>query len=199
MKLTPLDIQRHEFQQRTFRGLDGAEVRMFLNAVSEEMEHLRADNEKMSEEVRRLTALLSEHHQREEILKNTLVAAQRTSEELKENAKRQSQMLLKEAELAADRLVEAAQSRAHEIEKDILELKMQKRQVLNSILAAIANLRNLIQLMSETEAEREKLSFLKRRGGPGALGSEELRSLEDLALFVDGDRPLVRFSRQPFR
>jgi len=163
MKLTPLDIQRHEFQQRTFRGLDGAEVRMFLNAVSEEMEHLRSDNEKMSEEARRLTALLSEHHQREEILKNTLVAAQRTSEELKENAKKQSQMLLKEAELAADRLVEAAQSRAHEIEKDILELKIQKRQVLNSILAAIANLRNLIQLMSETEAEREKLSFLKRR------------------------------------
>ncbi|HLE69799.1 MAG TPA: DivIVA domain-containing protein, partial [Vicinamibacteria bacterium] len=144
-----------------------AEVRMFLNAVSEEMEHLRSDNEKMSEEVRRLTALLSEHHQREEILKNTLVAAQRTSEELKENAKKQSQMLLKEAELAADRLVEAAQSRAHEIEKDILELKMQKRQVLNSILAAIANLRNLIQLMSETEAEREKLSFLKRRADGG--------------------------------
>jgi cell division initiation protein len=140
---------------------------MFLNAVSEEMEHLRSDNEKMSEEVRRLTALLSEHHQREEILKNTLVAAQRTSEELKENAKKQSQMLLKEAELAADRLVEAAQSRAHEIEKDILELKMQKRQVLNSILAAIANLRNLIQLMSETEAEREKLSFLKRRADGG--------------------------------
>jgi cell division initiation protein len=167
MKLTPLDIQRHEFQQRTFRGLDRAEVRMFLNAVSEEMEHLRSDNEKMSEEVRRLTALLSEHHQREEILKNTLVAAQRTSEELKENAKKQSQMLLKEAELAADRLVEAAQSRAHEIEKDILELKMQKRQVLNSILAAIANLRNLIQLMSETEAEREKLSFLKRRADGG--------------------------------
>lgn len=167
MKLTPLDIQRHEFQQRTFRGLDRAEVRMFLNAVSEEMEHLRSDNEKMSEEVRRLTALLSEHHQREEILKNTLVAAQRTSEELKENAKKQSQMLLKEAELAADRLVEAAQSRAHDIEKDILELKMQKRQVLNSILAAIANLRNLIQLMSETEAEREKLSFLKRRADGG--------------------------------
>ncbi|MGH9323060.1 MAG: DivIVA domain-containing protein [Vicinamibacteria bacterium] len=171
MKMTPLDIQRHEFQQRTFRGLDAAEVRMFLNAVSEEMEHLRSDNEKMSEEVRRLTALLSEHHQREEILKNTLVAAQRTSEELKENAKKQSQMLLKEAELAADRLVEAAQSRAHEIEKDILELKMQKRQVLNSILAAIANLRNLIQLMSETEAEREKLSFLKRRADGGAKSS----------------------------
>jgi cell division initiation protein len=167
MKLTPLDIQRHEFQQRAFRGIDGDEVRAFLNAVSEEMEQMRAENEKLSAEVRRLNVLLSEHQQREEVLKNTLVAAQRTSEELKENAKKQSQMLLKEAELAADRLVEAAQSRAHDIEKDIIELKMQKRQVLNSILAAIANLRNLIQLMGESDAEQEKLSFLKRRAEAG--------------------------------
>ena len=60
MKLTPLDVQRHEFQQKKFRGLDGTEVRMFLNAVSEEMEQLRSENEKLSEEVRRLTALLGD-------------------------------------------------------------------------------------------------------------------------------------------
>jgi cell division initiation protein len=166
MKLTPLDIQRHEFQQHSFRGLDTGEVRSFLNDVSEEMEQLRAENERQSENVRRLTLLLSEHQQREEILKNTLVAAQRSSEEMKENARKQSQLLLKEAELAADRLVEAAQARAHEIEKDIVELKMQKRQVLNSILAAIANLRNLIQLMSESDAQQDKLSFLKRKAEP---------------------------------
>ena len=43
---------------------------------------------------------------------------------------------------------------------------MQKRQVLNSILGAIANLRNLIQLMSESEAQSDKLSFLKRKAEP---------------------------------
>ncbi len=166
MKLTPLDIQRHEFQQRSFRGLDSDEVRTFLNDVSEEMEQLRSEHEKQSEDIRRVNLLLSEHNQREEILKNTLVAAQRTSEELKDNAKKQSQMLLKEAELAADRLVEAAQARAHDLKKDIVELKMQKRQVLNSILAAIANLRNLIQLMSESDAQQDKLSFLKRKADP---------------------------------
>lgn len=164
MKLTPLDIQRQTFRQ-CFRGLDSDEVRTFLHLVSEEMEQLRSDKDKLSEETRRLSSLLSEHHQREEILKNTLVAAQRTSEEMKNNAKKQSQMLLKEAELTADRLVEAAQARAHDIEKDILELRMQKRQVLNSILAAIANMRNLIQLMSETDSRQEKVSYLKRRTG----------------------------------
>jgi cell division initiation protein len=166
MKLTPLDIQRHEFP-RAFRGFDSDDVRTFLNDVSEEMEQLRSENEKLGENVRRLNALLSEHHQREEILKNTLVAAQRTSEEIKESSKKQAQLVMKEAELAADRLVEAAQARAHDIEREIVELKMQKRQVLNSILAAIANLRNLIQLMSESDAEQEKLSFLKRKSEAG--------------------------------
>ena len=101
MKLTPLDIQRQSFQTR-LRGFDRDEVATFLNVVAEEMEQLRSENEKLQEEVRRQSALLAEHHEREQILKNTLVAAQRTSEDIKENAKKQSQMLLKEAELAAD-------------------------------------------------------------------------------------------------
>jgi cell division initiation protein len=170
MKLTPLDIQRQSFQKR-FRGVDRDEVRTFLNVVAEEMEQLRGENEKLQEETRRLSTLLTEHQEREQILKNTLVAAQRTSEEIKENAKKQSQMLLREAELAADRLIEAAQSKAHDIEKDILELRVQKRQVQNSILATIANLRNLIKLMEESEIEQDKLSFLRRRGAAG--GSKE--------------------------
>jgi hypothetical protein len=68
--------------------------------------------------------------------------------------------------LAADRLIEAAQSKAHDIEKDILDLKQQKRQMLNSILAAIANLRSLIQAMNEAESQQDKVSFLKRRSDP---------------------------------
>ena len=165
MKLTPLDIQRQSFES-AFRGFDRDEVRTYLNVVAEEMEQLRSENEKLQEEVRRQSALLAEHREREQILKNTLVAAQKISEDMKENAKKQSQMLLKEAELASDRLIEAAQSKAHNIEKDILELKNQKRQMLNSVLAAIANLRILIQSMSEAEAQQDKVSFLKRRASP---------------------------------
>ena len=164
MKLTPLDIQRQSFQSG-FRGFDRDEVRTYLNVVAEEMEQLRSENERLTEEVRRQSQLLAEHHEREQILKNTLIAAQRTSEEIKENAKKQSQMLLKESELAADRLVEAAQGKAHDIERDIVELKHQKRQMLNSILTTIGNLRSLIQSMHEAEAQQDKVSFLKRRSG----------------------------------
>ncbi len=162
MNLTALDIQRQSFETR-FRGYDRDEVRTFLNVVAEEMAALSSENEKLDEEGRRQSSLLAEHHEREQILKNTLVAAQRTSEELKENAKKQAQLLLKESELVADRLIETAQTKAHDIERDILELKQQKRQMFNSILSAISNLRNLIQSMSEAETQQDKVSFLKRR------------------------------------
>jgi cell division initiation protein len=162
MNLTALDIQRQSFETR-FRGYDPDEVRTFLNVVAEEMVALSSENERLDEEVRRQSSLLAEHHEREQILKNTLVAAQRTSEEMKENAKKQSQLLLKEAELVSDRLVETAQTKAHDVERDILELKQQKRQMFNSILSAISNLRNLIQSMSEAETQQDKVSFLKRR------------------------------------
>ena len=65
--------------------------------------------------------------------------------------------------LFSDRLIEAAQAKAYDIEKDILELKHQKRQVLNSIMTGVANLRSLIQMVNETEEEQDKISFLKRR------------------------------------
>lgn len=166
MKLTPLDIHRQSFQVR-FKGFDRDEVRAFLNVMAEEIEELRTQNEKLTEEVQRYSALLAEHHEREQILKNTLVAAQKTSEEMKENAKKGAQLVLKEAELTADRLIEAAQAKAHNIEKDILELKMQKRHVQNSVLAAIANLRNLMNLMDEAESQQDKVSFMRRRDQTG--------------------------------
>ncbi len=170
MKLTPIEIQHKEFKNK-FRGFDCDEVRTFLNVVSEEVEQLRSENEKNTEEMRRLSSLLAEHHEREQILKNTLVAAQRTSEEIVQNAKKQSQVQLKEAELSADRLIEAAQSKAHDVERDILDLKLHKRRILNSVLSAIANLRNLIEMMNESEAEQDKVSFLKRRSSQGGDGS----------------------------
>jgi cell division initiation protein len=169
MKLTPLDIQSQSFETG-FRGYNRDEVRTYLNVVAEEMETLRSENERLKEEVRRQSSLLAEHHEREQILKNTLVAAQRTSEELKENAKKEAQMVLKEAELSADRLIETAQSRAHDVERDILELRQQKRRMFNSILNSVASVRNLVQSMAEAENQQDKVSVLKRRSSGSKVG-----------------------------
>src|SRR6266568_1201691 len=100
--------------------------------------------------------------EREVILKNTLLTAQKASEEIKENARKQAESQVKEAELQADRLVELAQSRAHEVERGIVDLRGHRAALRTDIRAFITRLTHLLDLQEEAELE-DNLRFLKRR------------------------------------
>src|SRR5262245_65305203 len=102
IKISPMDIQRQSFGQR-FRGLDGDEVRAYLNLVAEEVAALQMERDRLKQEVQSLQSLLDEHRQRETILKNTLLTAQRVSEEIRDTARKQAESVVKEAEIQADR------------------------------------------------------------------------------------------------
>ena len=122
MKISPMDLQRQTFSQR-LRGFDPAEVRTYLNIVAEEIAALQRERDGLEQEVQSLRGLVDEHRQRETILKNTLLTAQRLSEEMKDAARNQSESVIKEDEMQADRLIELAQSRAQEVERGILDLQ----------------------------------------------------------------------------
>ena len=72
------------------RGYDADEVRTYLNLVAEEVAALQRERDRLDQEVQTLQAIVEEHRQRETILKNTLLTAQRVSEEIKENARKQA-------------------------------------------------------------------------------------------------------------
>jgi cell division initiation protein len=156
-----MDIQRQTFGSSR-KGFDPEEVRTYLNMVAEEVAVLQGERDRLHQEVQSLQSLLEEHRQRETILKNTLLTAQRVSEEIKENARKQGENTIKEAELQADRLLELAQSRAHEVERGILDLRGQRTSLRTDIRALIARLGTLLDLQEEAELE-DNLRFLKRR------------------------------------
>src|SRR5262245_20327449 len=161
MKILPMDIQRQSFGQR-LRGFNPEEVRAYLSIVAEEVALLQGERDRLDQEVQNLKGLLDEHRQREQILKNTLLTAQRVSEEIKENARKQGESVIKEAELQADRLLELAQARAHEVERGILELRAHRTGLRTDIRALITRLTSLLDLQEEAEVE-DNLRFLKRR------------------------------------
>jgi cell division initiation protein len=161
MKISPMDIQRQTFGSSR-KGFDPEEVRTYLNMVAEEVAALQGERDRLHQEVQSLQSLLEEHRQRETILKNTLLTAQRVSEEIKENARKQGENVIKEAELQADRLLELAQSRAHDVERGILDLRGQRTSLRSDIRALIARLGTLLDLQEEAELE-DNLRFLKRR------------------------------------
>lgn len=161
MKISPMDIQRQVFG-RKLRGYDQDEVRTYLNLVAEELAALQRERDSMDQEVQTLRAIVEEHRQREGILKNTLLTAQRLSEDLKDNARKQGESVVKEAELQADRLLEMAQNRAHEVERGILDLRSHRSSLRTDIRALIVRLTHILDLQEEAEVE-DNLRFLKRR------------------------------------
>lgn len=161
MKISPMDIQRQEFA-RGVRGYDREEVRTYLNIVAEEVAALQRERDSLDQQVQNMQGLLDEHRQREAILKNTLLTAQRVSEEIREVARKQSENVVKEAEMQADRLLELAQTRAHEVERGILDLRGQRTSLRTDIRSLVTRLTHLLDLQEEAELE-DNLRFLKRR------------------------------------
>ena len=161
MKISPMDIQRQTFG-KAFRGFNEEDVRTYLNLVAEEVAALQRERDNLDLEVQHLKDLMEEHRQRETILKNTLLTAQRVSEEIKENARTQSESLIREAEVQADRLLELAQSRAHEVERGILDLRAHRSSLRTDVRALITRLTQILDLQEEAEVE-DNLRFLKRR------------------------------------
>ena len=161
MKISPMDIQRQAFG-RKMRGLDADEVRAYLNIVAEEVAALQMERDRLHHEVQEVRSLLEEHRQRETILKNTLLMAQRVSEEIKENARKQAETVVKEAEIQSDHLIELAQSRAHEVERGILDLRAHRTSLRTDVRALITRLTRILDLQEEVEVE-DNLRFLKRR------------------------------------
>jgi len=156
MKISPMDIQRQAFG-RKMRGLDADEVRAYLNIVAEEVATLQMERDRLHHEVQEVRSLLEEHRQRE-----TLLMAQRVSEEIKENARKQGETVIKEAEIQSDHLIELAQSRAHEVERGILDLRAHRTSLRTDVRALITRLTRILDLQEEVEVE-DNLRFLKRR------------------------------------
>jgi cell division initiation protein len=165
MKLTPSDVQRQSFATR-FRGFDPDEVRAFLAAVAEEMAALQREKEEIERQLRHLELIVNEHRERESILKNTLLTAQKASEDIRQSARKEAETIVKQAELQGDRLLELAQNRAHEVERGILELRGHRTALRTDIRAIVTRLTHLLDLQEEAEVE-DNLRFLKRREEAG--------------------------------
>jgi len=105
--LTPLDIHNKEFKKR-FRGYNEEEVDEFLDTVIKDYEQLYRENIEIKETLDRLNSKLEHFQHMENTLHNTLIIAQETAEEVKFNAKRTTELMIKEAEVQARKMIDEA-------------------------------------------------------------------------------------------
>ena len=165
MKLTPLEVKQKQFPVR-LRGIDKSEVGEFLHLVAEEMEELARENNELKMRQSLLDAAIEEHRAREVALKETLVTAQKMAEEVKRMAEREAQVLLSNAELEGERVIEGALKRRESLLNDVYDLKRQKVQFETSLRHTIELHLKLLDALRDYDAERavspgvEDVSFL---------------------------------------
>ena len=122
MNVTPLDIKQKQFKLG-FRGFDINEVDSFLEEVTESLEELIREREALREDKARLEEQITMYQQNERGLRDTLVAAQQMSGDMKASAEKEAKMKLREAEMEAENILRRARAELTKTQEEIAELK----------------------------------------------------------------------------
>ncbi|MDD2320531.1 MAG: DivIVA domain-containing protein [Geobacteraceae bacterium] len=128
MKITPLDIQQQQFKGKLFGGLHPDDVDSFLQSVAQELESLTRENATLREQCQKMTTEAERLAQQEKDLRETLLAAQRITEEMKNNAQKEAELKIAEAEVQAEKILADAENRVVQLKNEIQELRRQKAQ-----------------------------------------------------------------------
>ncbi len=110
MRITPMDIRQQQFTVRMFRGFDVQEVDTFLEDLAGDYEAMLKENTLLKEHLQAAEERTRGLEQRERMLQETLVTTQRMVEEMKDNARREAQLVIKEAEMQGEKTIEAART-----------------------------------------------------------------------------------------
>ena len=165
MSLTPLDIQQQKFKTK-FRGFDIREVDAFLEQLANAFEGLQRTRHDQQEVVRRLELEIQGYRKREETFKRALLNSQKVLDQMKENARKSAELIIAEAEVKAEKILNRAHNRLAQLHEDISELKRQRMQIEVQISSIIEAHGKLLEISKEGTREMDeedaKLKVLKQ-------------------------------------
>ena len=190
--LTPMDIHNKEFK-RSFRGYNEDEIDEFLDQVVNDYEKLFRDNDKLKEEVARLQKDAESYKEREKSINDTLLLAQKTAQEvtdnarqtatdMKENAAKECENMRNEASVEAKKQIEEAANKVRAIVAEYDRLVRDKNKFLRKVKLtmeselAVLN-QTLIELPNpEVESKKDPRTVevtTQERESLGQVSSEE--------------------------
>ena len=165
MKCTPLDIQQQQFKIK-FRGFDVREVDAFLEQLADDFESLLSNNMSLQDEISRLKLETEGYRQREEAFKRAMLNSQNVLDQMKKNAQKSAELIIADAEVKAEKLINRAHNRLSQLHEDIAELKRQRIQIEIQVRSLLENHTKLLDLGQEEikarDQEDSKLKVLKQ-------------------------------------
>jgi cell division initiation protein len=152
--VTPLDMRQAKFST-TMRGFDKAEVGALLEEGAAGYDQALRENERLRQEIARLEGSLNQFRELEGSLKSTLMSAQKVADDMRENAHKEAARILREAEGQAALLMQKAQARLEDVQREIDGLKLKRRETEASLESIISALQHTLEFVREQE-QRER-------------------------------------------
>ena len=165
MKVTPLDLRQQRFKT-VMRGYDRGEVQAFLLEVADDYENALREMDKLRTDVTKLDAVLAEHRGQERNLRNTLLTAQKHADEIKEHAQTEAGLIVREAEGQRDLLLQKAQGRLEDIQREIDALRHKRREVENDVESLVKHLNSTLEFIRDQDARSQNERVLLHRPRP---------------------------------
>jgi cell division initiation protein len=172
MRIAPLDLRQQRFR-RALHGYDRTEVVAFLTEAADDYEHALREIDRLRQDLTRTEALLSEHREREANLRNTLLTAQKLSDQVRQQAETEAKLIVREAQGRADLLLQKAQTRLEEMERDITELRLRRRGVEGTLETSIQTLYHALEFIRDQDRPDDKVLLHRSRqaDAPAAPGA----------------------------
>ena len=165
MGITPLVVKQKEFTTR-FRGFDVQEVDSFLADITQELDNLNNTIENLQEKNHRLNLENKGYRKRENSMKNAMIQSQKVLDQMKENAKKSSQVIIANAEVEAQKMLNNAHKRLSQLHSDIIELKRQRIQLEIQISAVLESHSKMLEMTKEENKAADEtdstIRFLKQ-------------------------------------
>ncbi len=151
MSLSALEIKKKEFTQK-MRGADAEEVQAFLDQISAEVEAMMVEKKESDERLAILIEKLEHYASLEQMIEKTLAAAQQTSVIMQEQAKRDAELILRDAELERSRKLNDARVEQNRLEFDVLRLRSEYQSLLARMRGAMDGFTAVMKAMEQDMA-----------------------------------------------
>jgi cell division initiation protein len=145
MRMTPLDIQQMVFKV-VFRGYDKEEVNRFLEEIAQTVELLNRDDAVQREKIIFLEQQLADLKRTEATLSSTLLSAQSLAEDVKRNAHREADLVIKEAEQKAGEMIHQARVELTDTQRDLTALQKQRLLMVERFRASLRMFERMLEV-----------------------------------------------------
>ncbi len=159
--ISPVEIKKHEFS-RAVRGYDPIEVRNFLETIAAEIERMGESLRNQTSEIEVIRAELSAFQRMEHNMREAMVNVQETLKDAREGARKESDLMRREAEVIAERIISDARKKGEDVRRELETLGHRRDSLARKLRALLRSELELIEMLEDDEPKAQPIPQVVR-------------------------------------